>query len=60
MKREVAEHFGLRDKYVVKQLLACKCRKEEKIKVGIMPRPQGRLRKDSPPQKVETDGSATP
>ena len=46
-KREIAEHFGLRDKYVVKQLLARERRKEAKIAAGIMPRPQGRPRKDA-------------
>ena len=48
-KREIAEHFGLRDKYVVKQLLARERRKEEKIVAGILPRPKGRPRKDGQP-----------
>ena len=47
-KREIAEHFGLRDKYVVKQLLARK-RRKKKIAAGIMPRPKGRPRKDATP-----------
>ena len=51
-KREIAEHFGLRDKYVVKQLLARERRKEEKVMAGIMPRPQGRPRKDAAPRDV--------
>ena len=51
-KREIAEHFGLRDKYVVKQLLSRERRKEAKIAAGIMPRPQGRPRKDAPPRDV--------
>ena len=54
-KREIAEHFGLRDKYVVKQLLARERRKEEKIMAGIMPRPQGRPRKDTLPGDVITE-----
>ena len=51
-KREIAEHFGLRDKYVVKQLLTHERRKGAKMAAGIMPRPQGRPRKDAPPQDV--------
>ena len=48
-KREIAEHFGLRDKYVVKQLLTRERRKEKKIIEGIMPRPKGRPRKNAQP-----------
>ena len=51
-KREIAEHFGLRDKYVVKQLLARERRKEEKMVAGILPRPKGRPRKDTPTRDV--------
>ena len=51
-KREIDEHFGLRDKYVVKQLLARERRKEEKIAAGILPRPKGRPRKDTPTRDV--------
>ena len=51
-KREIAEHFGLRDKYVVKQLLARERRKEKKAEAGILPRPKGRPRKDAPPRDV--------
>ena len=51
-KREIAEHFGLRDKYVVKQLLTRERRKEAKIAAGIMPRPQGRPRKDASPRDM--------
>ncbi len=47
-QREIAEHFGLKDKYVVKQLLTRERRKEAKIKSGIMPRPKGRPPKDAP------------
>ena len=46
-KREIAEHFGLRDKNVVKQLLKRERRKEEKARSGILPRPQGRPRKET-------------
>ena len=51
-QREIAEHFGLRDKYVVKRLLARERRKEEKIKAGIMPRSKGRPRKTPAPRDV--------
>ena len=58
-QREIAEQFGLRDKYVVKQLLTWERRKEEKIAAGIMPRPKGRPRKDGHPphqrEKTELD-----
>ena len=54
-QREIAEHFGLRDKYVVKQLLARERRKEAKIAAGIIPRPQGRPHKDAPPRDVVTE-----
>ena len=53
-KREIAEHFGIREKYVVKQLLTRERRKEKKIMEGIMPRPKGRPRKGSQtPQQRE-------
>ena len=54
-KREIAEHFGLRDKYVVKQLLARERRKEERLAAGIMPRLKGRQCKNAPPRDVVTE-----
>lgn len=51
-QREIAAHLGLRDKYVVKELLKRERRKEEKIKAGIMPRPKGRPRKTPAPRDV--------
>lgn len=51
-QREIAEHFGLRDKYVVKRLLTRERRKEERIKAGIIPRPKGRPRKDAAPRDL--------
>ena len=51
-QREIAEHFGLKDKYVVKQLLTRERRKEAKIKSGIMPRPKGRPPKDAPSRDI--------
>ena len=51
-KREIAEHFGLRDKYVVKQLLTRERRKEARVIAGILPRPKGRPCKDATPRDV--------
>ena len=51
-QREVAEHFELGNKTVVKQLLTRERRKEVKIAHGIMPRPKGRPRKDSVPRDI--------
>ena len=51
-QREIAEHFGLRDKYVVKRLLNRERRKADRIAAGIMPRPKGRPRKDAPPKDI--------
>ena len=51
-QREVAEHFGFQDKYVVKQLLVRERRKERKLEAGIMPRPKGRLRKEAAPRDI--------
>ena len=51
-KREIAEQLGLRDKYVVKQLLARERRKEERIIAGIAPRLKGRPRKDAASKDV--------
>lgn len=51
-QREVAEHFGLGSKAVVKQLLTRERRKEAKIAHGIMPRPKGRPRKDCVPRDI--------
>ena len=52
-KREIAEHFGLRDKNVVKQLLKRERRKEEKARSGILPRPQGRPQKETAEAELE-------
>ena len=51
-QREVAEHYGFKDKYVVKQLLTRERRKERKLEAGIIPRPKGRPRKDSAPRDI--------
>ena len=47
-QREIAEHFGFSSKEVVRELLKRERRKEAKIAAGIIPRPQGRPRKDGP------------
>ena len=51
-QREVAEDYGLKDKYVVKQLLIRERRKERKLEAGILPRPKGRPRKDAAPRDI--------
>ena len=51
-QREVAEHYGFRDKQVVKRLLECERRKERNLEAGILPRPKGRPRKDAAPRSI--------
>ena len=51
-QREVAEHYGFRDKQVVKRLLERERRKERNLEAGILPRPKGRPRKDAAPRNV--------
>ena len=51
-QREVAEHYGFRDKQVVKRLLEPERRKERKLEAGILPRPKGRPRKDAAPRSI--------
>lgn len=36
-QREVAEHFGLKDKYVVKELLKRQRHKQRELEIGIVP-----------------------
>ena len=52
---EVAEHYGFKDKYVVKHLLTRERRKERKLEAGIMPRPKGRPRKDGSPRDIAAE-----
>ena len=54
-QREVAEHFGFKDKYVVKKLLERQRAKQQKLEAGIVPRPKGRPRKDAAPGDVVTE-----
>ena len=51
-QREIAEHYGYRDKQVVKELLKRERRKERKSEAGILPRPKGRPRKDATPREI--------
>ena len=51
-QREIAEHFGLSDKFVEKKLLKRERDKEAKLRAGIVPRPKGRPRKDALPKDV--------
>lgn len=54
-QREVAEHFGFKDKYVVKKLLERQRAKQRKLEAGIVPRPKGRPRKDAAARDVVTE-----
>ena len=51
-QREIAEQFGLKDKYVVKELLKRNRRKEKRMEAGIIPRTKGRPKKNSAPQNI--------
>ena len=51
-QREIAEHFGFSDKYVVKRLLKRERDKDAKLRAGIVPRPKGRLLMRRPPRDV--------
>ena len=54
-QREVAEHYGFRDKQVVKRLLERERRKERRLEAGILPRPKGRPRKDAAPRNIAAE-----
>ena len=45
--REIAEHFGL-EKKQLENLVNRRNRRQRKIEAGIIPRPKGRPRKDTP------------
>ena len=53
-KREIAEHYGLKTEQV-KELLKRYRRRNRKIAAGIVPRPQGRPRKDAAPRDIVTE-----
>ena len=52
-QREVAEHYGFKNKQVVKKLLERERRKERKLAAGILPRPKGRPREDAAPRNID-------
>lgn len=54
-QREIAEHFGLANKEVVKGLLKRARRKERKLAAGLAVRAKGRPRKDAAPRSVEAE-----
>ena len=54
-QREVADHFGFKDKNVVKRLLHRQREKQRKLEAGIVPRPKGRPRKGLGPGDVVTE-----
>ena len=54
-QREIAEEYGLKDKYVVKELLKREHRKEKKKAVRIILRPKGRPRKDDTPRDLTAE-----
>lgn len=54
-KREIAEHFGFKDKYVIKNLLNRKRRKGLLLAAGILPRRKGRPPKGYSPSNDEKD-----
>lgn len=54
-QREVAEHFGFKDKYVVKRLLKRQREKQRKLAAGIMPRPKGRPHKAAQPRDIAAE-----
>lgn len=45
-QREIAEHFELRDRMVVEQLIKRHNRKQRQIEAGYIPRKKGRPRKE--------------
>lgn len=51
-QREIAEHFGFSNKFVVKGLLKRERDKDAKLRAGIVPRPKGRPYKDASPRDV--------
>lgn len=56
-QREVSEHFGFKDKHVIKELLKRQRRKQRKLAAGIVPRPKGRPRKDAEPRDIAAEQS---
>ncbi len=62
-RQKAAEHYGFKDKQVVKKLLERERTRQRKLEAGIIPRPKGRPRKPIiPGDTVRTiwSGSAAP
>ncbi len=53
--REIAEHFGYRDKYVVKQWFTRYNRRKKLVEAGIQPHHRGRRPKGYVPSEMEKD-----
>lgn len=53
--REIAEHFGFKDKYVVKEWIKRYHRRERKLEAGILPRRRGRPPKGYVPTEQEKE-----
>ena len=51
-RQKVAEHYGFKDKQVVKKLLGRERARQRKLEAGILPRPKGRPRKPIIPGDV--------
>ena len=54
-QREIAEHFELGSKTVVKGLLNRERKREAKIAAGLIPKPKGRPRNDSSSRDIITE-----
>ena len=54
-QREEAEHFGFKDKHVIKELLKRQRRKQGKLAAGLVPRPKGRPRKTAQPRDIAAE-----
>lgn len=54
-QRETAEHFGFKDKYVIKRFMNRHRKKEAMILKGITPHRRGRLPKGYVPTEIDKD-----
>lgn len=54
-QKEIAKYFGLKDRFVIKELLRRERRKEKHIAAGIIPRPKGRPRKNAATSEQDKD-----
>lgn len=54
-QREIAEHYGFKDKTVVKGLLKRQRRKQAKLAAGILPSPKGRPSKNAAPRDIVSE-----